>query len=537
MDRIWFNGNFYTEDQAYPECTALYVRNGIIMAMGTDSEILALDKDGTAELTDLEGRFVMPGMIDSHMHLLEFAGQDSLIHLESARSFSDVIEMCSERVSWARENAKWVRAIGFNQDDWDVKVLPTRLDLDKIASDIPITIRRACLHVSVCNTKAMEIMGLISNPPESLKNYDMYEDGTLNGVIREDAQFMIESAMPPLTKEEIKELIIAGTTKAAAQGIVEVQTDDFHSVALGNEELIIEAYKELAESGELPIRIYEQCFLSNKDNLINFLNHGHYTGEEYGLFRIGPLKVVTDGSLGSHSAYMRKPYLNDPEKTGIPYYGSEELYEYFKVAHDHGMQIAVHCIGDASLDDTLNGFERIQWENPRTDCRHGIVHCQIMDNDQLERFRKMNTIGYVQPVFLRYDMNIVEDCVGEELASTSYNWRRFIDKGVHISAGTDCPVEKFDTMPNIEYAVTRTNYENGRSWFPENNVTLKEALSMYTYEGAYASFAERTRGTLTVGKEADMVILDKNIFEVPENDIHTINILETVVKGNTVFKA
>ncbi|MGN0711575.1 MAG: amidohydrolase [Anaerovoracaceae bacterium] len=538
MEKAWINGNIFTLDKAYGHCSAIYSKDGVIMALGTDKEIVNLAEKHGAEICNLNQRTVLPSFTDSHMHLLEYAQQDSMVHLEAAKSFDDVTAMLKEHLLWAKENNKWICGVGFNQDDWERKMIPTRNDLDAVSEDIPITIRRSCLHVSVCNTKAMEIMGIMDHIPEEEKeNFDLYADGTPNGIIREMSQLRISNAFPALKKEEIKELIIHGCRKLAEKGITEVQTDDFHSLPEEHGETIMEAYTELSEEERLPIRVYEQCYLTDKEGLDKFLDDGHYTGENHGNFTIGPLKVVMDGSLGSHSAYLKQEYANEPGQHGIVYYSDEELYGYLKKAHDSGMQIAIHCIGDAALEIALNALESVQWENPRTDCRHGIVHCQIMDDKQTERFRKMNVIGYVQPIFLKCDMNIVDDCVGSEKASQSYNWRKLIDSGVHLSGGSDCPVESFDIMSNIQYAVSRKNFETGKSWYPENAVTLDEAINMFTCEGAYASFGENVRGTICVGKETNMVILDRNIYEIPQKDIDKIKILETIYKGNTVYKS
>ena len=232
---------------------------------------------------------------------------------------------------------------------------------------------------------------------------------------------------------------------------------------------------------------------------------------------------------------MRKPYLNEPGTCGLARYTDEQLYEICKTAHNNGMQLAIHCIGDASLEQALNALKKLQLDYTRTNCRHGIVHCQIMDNKQHDMFHELNLLAYVQPIFLRCDMNIVDECVGSELAKQSYNWRRYEDTGVHQSGGSDCPVEAFDILPNIEYAVTRTNPDTGKSWYPENKVTLKEAIRIFTYEGAYASFSESIRGSLSVGKYADLVVLDKDIFEVPENQIHNINVDITMVGGKIAY--
>ncbi len=535
MDTILYNGKIYTQDKAYPSCSAIAIKNGVIAAMGSNSEILALSKDNTEKI-DLKQRRVLPGFEDSHLHLLFYAIQASAVNLAAARSLEDVKSLCGEKVQWAKQNGKWIQGVSFNQDDWDIKKLPTRHDLDRISTEVPISIRRACYHISVCNTKALEILGLMENISDEAKiNMGFNEDGTPDGLIKEDLQNIITEAQPLPTKDEIKDLIILGLNHAASKGITQVHSDDFMVLPGDDGETIMNAYKELAAEGKLPIRVYQQCLLWEENSLERFLKRGHKTGDDYGFYRIGPFKIIGDGSLGAHTAYMRKPYLNEPGTCGLARYTDEQLYEICKTAHNNGMQLAIHCIGDASLEQALNALKKLQLDYTRTNCRHGIVHCQIMDNKQHDMFHELNLLAYVQPIFLRCDMNIVDECVGSELAKQSYNWRRYEDTGVHQSGGSDCPVEAFDILPNIEYAVTRTNPDTGKSWYPENKVTLKEAIRIFTYEGAYASFSESIRGSLSVGKYADLVVLDKDIFEVPENQIHNINVDITMVGGKIAY--
>lgn len=536
MDTIFYNGNIYTEDKAYPNCSAAAVKNGVIVALGEDEKILKMADEKTEKI-DLEGRLMLPGFVDTHLHMLFYAQEASLIDLSGTRSLDDVKRLCAEKIGWAVENNKWLQGTGFNHDDWDVKTIPTRKDLDEITEEVPLTIRRTCHHITVCNTKAMETMGLMEEKAESTQlNMGFYPDGSPDGILKEDSQNAVTDALPLPTIDEIKELILFGCNQAAAQGITELHSDDFLLIPGEAGEKVMQAYRELSEAGELPIRIYQQCMLWGKELLQRFLDSGHRTGESYGFYRVGPLKIVTDGSLGAHTAYMRNPYANEPSTKGMPNYTEDQLYELCKLAHDNGMQIATHCIGDGSLQQILDAYEKVQRENPRTDCRHGVVHCQIMDEEQQDRFREQNLLAYVQPVFVRYDMNIVDDCVGKELGKTSYNWRRFEDLGVHQSGGSDCPVEPFDILPNIEYAVTRKNRELQKTWYPENAVTLEEAVKMFTYEGAYASFAENVRGSISVGKYADLVVIDKDIFALPAEEIHTAAVDMTMVGGKMVYK-
>ena len=200
------------------------------------------------------------------------------------------------------------------------------------------------------------------------------------------------------------------------------------------------------------------------------------------------------------------------------------------------MQIATHVIGDEALDVTMDAYERVMKEYPRVDPRHGIIHCQIMTRKQQERFRQLNIVAYVQPVFIESDMNIVDDCVGSALAAESYNWREFLDMGVHMCGSSDCPVEAFDILPNICYCVTRAKKDGSRTWYPENGITVDEAVRMFTLEGAYASFEENVKGSISVGKYADMVVLDRDIYQTEPAEIRNARVDRTIVNGQTVYE-
>jgi len=532
---IFYNGNIYTQDKAYPHCTALAVSGGVIMAMGDDEELLKM-ADGSTKTIDLKGMMMLPGFSDTHMHLLSYAQKSDMLDLSKAKSFDDIRRICSEDIERAERNGKWILGTRFNQDYWDVKKLPDRRDLDSISTAVPICITRACYHISVCNTKAMEIMGVAGDRQETTKeNIGFLSDGTPNGVVKEDSQNLIYMSQPIATIEEIKEMIVRACRDAAAQGITELHTDDMQSVPGVSWELVMKAYQQLAEEDKLPVRIYEQCRLVDTDELKDFLSKGHMTGESHGFFRLGPLKILSDGSLGAHSAAMLEPYKNDPQNNGMLNLRDDELMDLCKMAHDSGMQIAIHCIGDRALQQVLDTFETIQKDNPRADCRHGVIHCQIMSAKQQDRFREMNILAYVQPVFIKSDMNIAEDCVGHELAASSYNWRRYEDLGVHMSGGSDCPVEAFDILPNIEYTVTRATPETDRAWFPENGLTIEEAVRMFTLEAAYASFSENLHGTLTIGKYADLTVIDRDIFAGLASDIHNAKVKLTMTGGKITY--
>ena len=538
MDRIFFNGQIVTVDPQYPEASAVAVKNGIVMAVGSDEEVKAMAGPAT-EMIDLKGAFMCPGLIDSHMHLLLLSNKLRRTDIGVAKTFRECMDIMARAAEEKKGTNGWAMGIGFNQDDWtDCNEVPTRLDLDKACGDVPAYIERACGHIATLNTKAMELMGMM-NEKEGESPYKLryFEDGTPNGVLCEDTVRLVEEYFPIPTVPEMKELILMGARYIAAKGLVGVHSDDLNLVVpVKDMPVILQAYKELSEADELPIRVHQQCRMLNLPMIEKFCSEYKVRTKWGKNFTIGDIKIMGDGSLGAHTAVLRGEYKNAPEDHGIPLHDDEELYAMFRVAHNAGYPIVVHVIGDGAMDQVVNGYELVMNENPKANMRHGIIHCQIMDEAQQDRFVKLNLLAYAQPVFVRYDSQIVDDCVGSELAKTSYNWRRYIDLGVHMSGGSDCPVEDCDPLANLYYAVTRMGMD-GKPWYPENGVTMEEALRMFTIEGAYSAFEEAERGSITIGKYADFTVLDKNIMKNPPEELLNTKVLMTVVNGKTVYEA
>ena len=541
MDRIFYNGVIKTVDDAQPLVSAVCVQNGIVMRTGSDEEMLKYKTENT-ELIDLDGKFMMPGFIDSHMHMLATYATSLELDLGGCKSKKEVLQMLSDEADRIRREGKigeWVHACNFNQDYWsDDKTVPSRLELDEACGDVPCYMQRCCGHTASHNTKALEIMGLMGERAETTThNMKFFPDGTPQGQLFEgDAELILDFAEVP-SVEELVHWIEEETARCAALGLVGIHSDDLNMVAPGRDlENVMAAFKIAGETNRMSVKVYEQCRVEEADALREFVRK-YPKGTAYGTrFVTNSIKEMGDGSLGAHSAVLRGSYANDPEAKGIRIHDDAEMFELFRIAHDAGYPVVVHCIGDGTVDQVLNGFETVQNDNPLPDIRNGIVHCQIMGTDQLYRMQRNNVLAYVQPVFCRADAGIVDDCVGPELAKQSYNWRLFCDLGVHQSGGSDCPVEPCDPIPNIYYAVTRDNGKGG-SWYPENAVTMEEAIRMFTIEGAYAGYAEATRGSITPGKYADFVVLSQDLTKIDPKDILKTKVLMTVLEGETVFEA
>lgn len=542
MKDIYYNGTIFTGEAADAE--TMSVEEGRITAVGSFEEIDACGHEGTeARYHDLNGRFVVPGFNDSHMHLLNYGKTLELIDLTKATSsLEEMVSALSAAISDRRTGAdSWIIGRGWNHDFFrDEKRFPDRRDLDRVSTDRPVLIIRACGHIACANTKAMELAGITRDTPQPEGGrFDTDEKGNPTGVFREFGVDLIQSAVPPPTKEEIKLLMVLAMKDLNRRGITSVQSDDLAAFPGVAYETVLEAYRELEAEGNMTVRVYEQCLLPSLSSLTDFLSKGYRTGQGSGSFKIGPLKLLADGSLGARTAYLSQPYedAENPEERGIAIYTKEELEQLICLADREGMQIAVHAIGDGAMEMAAAAYERAVRENPlREDRRHGIVHCQITTARLLESFKRLRLHAYIQSVFLDYDNHIVESRIGRERAKETYQFKTLLSMGVPVSNGSDCPVERPDVMAGIQCAVTRTTLDGTKEFLKDQALTVEEAIRMYTIMGARASFEEEVKGTLSVGKFADFTVLEDDIRKCESDRIKDTVVLAAYLNGVCVYK-
>lgn len=528
----------YTLDEKNTVAEALVMEDSKVLQTGTEKALRAAYGEEMQEI-DMEGRSVLPAFHDSHLHLLgysRFLGMADLYQVESIEALQKRMrEFMAENGVKAGE---WVRGRGWNQDYFEVVKLPTKEDLDAISTECPLVITRACGHMLAANSKALEVCRIEERLGEiNPKEIELGADGKPNGILKEGGMSFIYRCIPEPDLETLKEYIVKGQEKLLEQGITAVQSDDFGNA--GSYETAIQAFRELEQEGRLKIKVYEQCNLGSLSMLKDFFKKGYNKKTDGGQYRLGCLKIIGDGSLGARTAWMRKLYADSLDTAGIACYSREELFEYMKYAHDRDMQIAIHCIGDAMVECALDCFERLQRENPKPDIRHGIVHCQITDETLLKRIAENHILVYMQPIFLNYDLHIVEARVGKELAKTSYSWKSLLDYGASLSVGSDCPVESFDSMNNIYSAVTRkdlTGYPE-QGFYPEQRLSVQETVEAFTIGSAYAAHNEKLQGSLEAGKYADMVVLDTDIFKCEPDVIQHVRIWKTFADGKLVYSA
>lgn len=539
MDTILINGKFYTMSEDRQIVDAVAIKGNVIEKVGTVDEILALKRQDT-KVYDLNGKTVLPGFNDSHMHLLKYGWSLTQVDLTASPSIEELKDRVAKFIKDRHiKKEEWIMCRGWNQDHFKgEKKFPTRYDLDEISTEHPIIATRVCLHVAVVNSKALELLNINRDTPQvEGGHFDLDENGQPIGIFREKAIALIYDNLSKTSVEDIKDMMINAIEDMNSCGITSVGTDDFEALPDKDYKNVIDAYLELKKENKLNMRVYEQCLLPEIERLETFIGHGYKTGWGDELFKIGPLKLLIDGSLGARTAALIEAYSDDPNTSGITTISQDDLDDIVGLAHKNNFQLAMHGIGDKAMYMAFESMEKALKELPNEDHRHGIVHCQITDQYLLNKFREMKAVAYIQPIFLDYDWSLAPMRVGKEREKTSYNWRTMVDSGVKIACGSDAPVEPFNVLNGIYEAVTRKDLKGkpAGGWMPEQKLQVYDAVYGYTMGGAYATFEDHIKGSIEANKLADMVVLSDDLFEIEVDEIKDIKVDATIFNGQIVF--
>lgn len=542
-DLILTGGKIYTMKSEGDKVEALCVKDGKIVYSGTAEE--ALRRFESENTVDLEGKTALPGLGDAHLHFFAYCQTKTTVDLGGCKSKEEMIKRLAEK---AKETPKgeWIKGSNFDESKWEAENdrLPTKNDLDKASTEHPIMMKRACLHTAVANSKALEEAGIGRNfscGPGGMVELD--EKGYPNGVLREQATKIFDELIPdPAKVPEIKEKILKEALKeASSMGMTTVHT---YAADIWKYTEDFDDYLKLDRDGELPLRVviyldtvYKKPYVTLKEM------ESPYRKVSYGGY-----KMFSDGSLGSRSAKLYEPYSDDPGTDGMLIQSQKELSEKMLEAYEAGLQPAIHCIGDKGLDCVLTAIEytlQKSRERGMTEeeqaCRDPfrLIHAQMATDELIERMKKLPVILDLQPVFLETDMHWTEERIGKERAAYSYRWKTYLDNGLLLTGGSDCPVEPFSPWLNIYTAVARKDF-NGfpeGGYQPEEKLGVYDAVCMFTKNLHAATGQDRYLGTLEVGKFADIAVIDRDIFEAPEDDIIGTQALMTYLAGKEVYRA
>jgi predicted amidohydrolase YtcJ len=556
-DIIFVHANIYTgvadvsSFHAIQRAEAMAVRDGRVAAVGRSVDILKL-KGSATEVIDLGGHFVMPGFNDAHMHLANAGFRRLTVELGGVKSLTEFRERIRDRVQTAGPG-EWIVGGGWDQTLWPVKELPSRWDVDEVTTDHPVFLQRVDGHVAVANTKALQLASITvaSKDPEGGK-IDRDSTGQATGILRETARDAVTAVIPRPTHDRRRQAIETALQDLAQWGVTSAQDNsDAGDPQVSWDDFQI--LEEIERGGKLTARISE--WMAFNDQLSTLQAHRAAHPQTDSWLHTGMLKGFMDGSLGSRTAAMIEPYADGPDNTGLPQYEQDKLSRMTKERVDAGFQIGFHAIGDKGVHMALDAFtaatgtdhvgtglrpvqaEAVSSPNSAPDLRLRIEHAQVTTPLQVAKFKQLKIIASMQPNHLLTDMNWAEARLGPKRAAHSYAWADFAKKGVTLAFGTDYPVEPVTPFRGLYAAVTRKSEDGKKEYYPEQKLTMEQAIAAYTTGSAFAQFAEKEKGTLTPGMLADLVVLDRDITSVPPEKILTTKVLRTVVGGKTVYEA
>ena len=539
-DVVYLHANVYTGVPANSQFSsilreeAIAVRGDRIQAVGKNADIEKL-KGPQTQVVDLGGHFVMPGFNDAHMHLVDAGLQKLNVDLTGVKSLDEMRERVLAKVQTAKAG-EWILGGGWDETLWPVKVTPNRWDLDEVSAGHPVFLGRVDGHIAVANTRALQLASvtLASRDPQG-GQIDRNESGDPTGILRETARAAVETVIPKPTHDKLRQGIEAGLNDLAEHGVTSAQDnsswEDF------------QIYEELEKEGKLTARITEWLPFDDSVEELSKKRDSHPQSDL--MLHTGMLKGFMDGSLGSHTAALLEPYADDAKNTGLPRYEAAKLNEMAKERALAGFQLGFHAIGDKGIQMALDAFAeaekaareaKVKAPNGGDDFRLRIEHAQVTTPAQIARFKELKVIASMQPSHVLTDMRWARDRLGPKRAATSYAWAAFLNKGVTLAFGTDYPVEPVAPFRGLYAAVTRKS-ENGKlEYFPEQKLTMDQAIAAYTTGAAFAEFEEKEKGKLLPGMLADFVVLDRDVTAASPEKVLATKVLRTVVGGKTVYE-
>mgnify|MGYP001158712166 FL=1 len=533
VDVVLHNGKIITVDELHPEVQALGIRGDQIVVVGTNEEVDAYIGE-TTEVIDLEGQLAVPGFIESHGHFLGVGNAQMQLRLMDAQNWEEIVAMVAAAVEEAQPG-QLIRGRGWHQEKWNplpernVEGFPLHDQLSEVSPNNPVLLTHASGHATFANARAMEMSGITSATPDP-DGGEILRDARGNpiGVFRETASRLLRGASADATPPDPRRQAELAVQEALAKGITSFQD-------AGSSFETVELLKNMVDDGSLGIRLWVMLRESNEALAAR--------GKDYRMIGYGDnrltvraIKRSIDGALGSRGAWLLEPYSDSPESTGLNTTTPESISETAAWAIDNDFQLCVHAIGDRANRETLDLYQRTFEANPdKTDLRWRDEHTQHLHPDDIPRFAELGVIAAMQGVHCTSDGPYVVARLGEQRAAEgAYVWKSLIETGAVVANGTDAPVEDVSPIASY-YATVSRRLADGSVFFPEQRLSRLEALKTYTINAAFAAFEEDIKGSLTIGKLADITVLSKDVMTIPEDEIPSTEVAYTIVGGRVMY--
>ncbi len=529
-EQLYYNGDIITMDDAQPAAEAVAVKDGTIIAVGDVPHCTRFLNKGY-EAIDLRRSALAPGFIDTHLHPVMMIYFELNVNLFGAASMEEVRQRL-KNAAREKDASMWIVGLNFDEQMFATPVLPNRHDIDAACPDRPAIIVKHDGHMIIANTKAIAAAGITNavQDPAGGK-IDREAGGHPSGPFRENAMPLILSAMPLPDQQSLVDASISAFNRLLSYGItsagVVLQTDENgHAGAIGAFDVPV--LQMLLDS--VPISLYGIIAAADITTVTSLFASPLHARDAHPSRRIGAVKMFADGTFASCTAYMREPLTDHPESTGFMTTTEDELYKRMGMAHNANLQVCIHAIGDRANRVCIDLYDRLLREYPRRNHRHRLEHASILDAAMIEDIRRLGIVISAQPMFIHSEKNWLYARFGRERAKNIYPFRSIVDAGVKLAGASDTPVESADVLHALQCCVTREGFET------QECISAAQALKMFTIDAAYAQFEESEKGSITPGKRADMVVLDRNPLRIEPEEIAEINVMKTIIGGRVKYE-
>jgi len=522
-DLVITNATIWTGNKEQPRAQAMAIKGDTLLFVGSNDEISKYLSDQTEKM-DANGRFITPGFIDTHTHFLFGGFNLSNVQLRDAKTPEEFANLIKEFAA-TQEHGTWILGGDWDHENWGGE-LPTKEWIDQYTPNHPVWVTRLDGHMSLANSVALKLAGVDSKVKDVMGGTIIRDNRrNLTGVFKDNAMNLIYSKIPPPSPQQTDDALQAAMNYTASHGVTTVHNVD-------ND---FDALERTLDDHKMITRVYSMVPINQWKSLSESIQKN---GNGNKWLKIGALKGFVDGSLGSHTAAFFEPYTDVPTDTGFFISTQEQLYNWVSKADSAGLHLAIHAIGDKSINSLLNIFERVETENGKKDRRFRIEHAQHLATTDIPRFATLSVIASMQPYHAIDDGRWAEKTIGPERIKTTYAFKSFVDSGAKVAFGSDWTVAPGIPLEGIYAAVTRRTLDgkNPDGWVPEQKITVEQALTAYTINAAYASFDENIKGSLEPGKLADFVIIDQDLTKIEPEKIREAKILQTFVGGKSVYK-
>lgn len=503
--------------------TSLYIEDGKVTALDPDSKQADTVVDG-------KGKTLIPGLIDAHGHLLGLGANLLEVDVRDSSSATEAAKRVAA-YAFANPQQEWITGRGWNQELWSDRAFPTASVLDETISDRPVWLTRVDGHAGWANSQALALAGITKDTPDPEGGQIIRDaQGNATGVLIDNAMTMVEKHMPKASVSQYAAQLDAAGTHLLSLGVTAM-----HDAGISRD--VYDFYLKRAVEESLPVRVYAMIAATDPE-LTTMLDNGLIDSAD-DFLEIKSVKAYGDGALGSRGAALLAPYSDAPHQHGLMLTQPDEFKDLFTLVIGSGFQLNFHAIGDRANHLALNQFEKTFSTTGGKSLRNRIEHAQVVAVDDLPRFSELEVLPSMQPTHATSDMNMAEDRIGQQRMKGAYAWQTLLNSGIALPLGSDFPVELANPFYGIHAAVTRQDRNNQpvEGWYAHEAMTLKQAFRGFTLDAAYAAHMESTLGTLEPGKWADFILIDRDLFDIPEQDLWKVQVLETYVAGERVFQA